>query len=848
MPTPNIMFRPLRTLLLATASMALFASGTWAQPTKVRLPKADAAKPPRDAPIIISPEEAGKGPDRRSLRSKGLFQLDFDKVEIDKLVQTISDMTGKLFILPENLRGKITIIGPEHGKVGVTAEEAYAAFLAALDVNGLTIYPSGKYLRVVEKNKARQNNIPTVLDDSFPIALNDQLVTKLFKLRYVEPEQMKGVIAQLVSKDAGDPIPFPPDLLIITDTGLNLARLEKIVERLDLPTSNDEIRVIQVQYATATELAEKLRQVFEEKGGTSSSKRPGQRSSRAGPGPVHSATPGSPPQMTGDEGGGSATVSQIIPDERTNKLIIIANEKAFRRINDLLKQLDTPISGEGQVHVYYLENANAEEMASTLASLTQGLNAGKGARPAGAPGRPAGAPATVADLFSGEVKITADKGTNSLVIIANQSDYRNLVNVIEKLDIARRQVFVEAVIMEVNLNNTLDFGVSLHGGDPLSIKNEHDSPLVVGSEMGKTNSLSGILSLATLGGFLAGLQGPAISTAFPIPAFSIVLHALQNSSDVNVLSTPHILASDNEDAEITVGQNVPFQAGVTAPALNNLTSGLATGNNANANSALAATSLLSGYSGLIAPIQRQNVELKVKIKPQINESDFIRLQIDEQTEEIASQNATLGPTTSKRTAKTTVVAKDQQTVVIGGLIQERTVNSVDKAPILGDIPVLGWLFRSTNKTKIKTNLLLFLTPYIIRDQQDFRRIFERKLKERQEFVEQFYGRQPGYVVPVDYERKAGPLAKMFKTLDTESKKIENGGTGSPGEKLITPTSDQTAPEPGIPVLKLTPAPEATFQTGEGGTPEASEPPAGDPGPSPAVVEPPPAPPDAPVSP
>ncbi|MGI5863424.1 MAG: type II secretion system protein GspD, partial [Myxococcales bacterium] len=293
--------------------------------------------------------------------------------------------------------------------------------------------------------------------------------------------------------------------------------------------------------------------------------------------------------------------------------------------------------------------------------------------------------------------------------------------------------------------------------------------------------------LAQLGGFLAGLQGPLLES-FPIPAFSIVMQALQKSSDVNVLSTPHILTSDNEEAEITVGQNVPFQAGVTSSLLG---SGLGSTAGAAGLNTAALGGLLGGYGGLIAPIQRTNVELKLKIKPQINESDYIRLQIEEQTEEIAERDPQLGPTTAKRSAKTTIVARDQQTVVIGGLIQERTVKSVEKTPLLGDIPIVGRLFRSTSTEKMKTNLLLFLTPYIVRDQADFRRIFERKLKERQEFVEQFYGRQPGYSVPIDYARKAGPLATMFKAQDEARRKAENGGPGAPDERLILPSSRPT---------------------------------------------------------
>jgi general secretion pathway protein D len=265
------------------------------------------------------------------------------------------------------------------------------------------------------------------------------------------------------------------------------------------------------------------------------------------------------------------------------------------------------------------------------------------------------------------------------------------------------------------------------------------------------------------------------------------MHALQQSSDVNVLSTPHILTSDNEEAEITVGQNVPFQAGFSPGSLGG---GLGIPGTGTGTGAGVPSSLLGGLGGLgslFAPITRQNVELKLTVKPQINESDFIRLVITEQTEEIASSDPVLGPTTSKRTAKTTVVAKDSETVVIGGIMQDRTIESVSKVPVLGDIPIVGHLFRDTTRRKTKTNLLLFLTPYIIKDQSDFRAIFERKMRERQQFVEQFYGQVAGYDVPVDFSRKPGPMSRMNQAVLREQQRLENGGPGSPGERLIKPT-------------------------------------------------------------
>lgn len=757
----------------------------------------------------ITPAGGGddtKGKARAAGRAKGRFQLDFDKAEISDVVQTIADFTGKLFIVPENIRGKITIVGPEDGTGYVTADEAYAAFLAALEANNWTVYPVGRYLKLVEKRAAASNNVWTYLDPKADLPDDERMVTKIIKLHYIDADAIQAPLKQLLSKDH-QLTAFPPDTLIVTEVSLNLRRVEKILAALDQPGGGEELRILQIEFANAADIAEKLLAVFEEKaaGGKAGKKAAGAKGVAA----AASAAAGDKSGPTGSSDsdgleGGSVSISRVIPDERTNKLIIVANTKSFQRIEDLIRQLDVPTGDTGKVNVHYLKNANAEDVASTLSALTQGGAPAAGGARAGrkasdakgaAPGGAAKAN-EAAELFGGEVKISADKSTNSLVIVASAQDYKSLVKVVEKLDIPRRQVFVEAVIMEVNLRKVNEFGMSLHGGYAIET-DEGIAPLILGSQTGKASSLN-LASLVSLGGFMAGLQGPPIPASaelgVSLPAFGVVMHALAKSSDVNVLSTPHILTSDNEEAEITVGQNVPFQAGFAPPGLSNLSSLAGGTTGTNAASAGALTGLLGGGLGsMFAPIQRQNVELKLKIKPQINESDYVRMEVEEQTEEIAEQDPQLGPTTAKRTAKTVIVARDQTTVVIGGLIQDRTINSVTKTPFLGDIPVLGWLFRDNQSTKLKTNLLLFLTPYIIQDQGDFRRIFERKMREREEFIAAFYGTPLGYDVPIDYARKAGPAGTLVRTVDAEKVKIENGGVGAPGEKAVAPRDATTPP-------------------------------------------------------
>jgi general secretion pathway protein D len=765
---------------------------TPAQPGATR-----ATQPPASAPV-----------DKKDIHTQArTVVMSFDKRDLTEVIQFVSQFTQRNFILPERVAGKITILSNSP----IPADDVWNVFVAALDANNWAVYPVGKYWKLVEKKQSSRANIPIYLDRGQEAPPNEQMVSKLFKLRYVEADQMRNVLNQFTSRDSDFQI-FPPDTLVISDLGLNMRRLEKLISQLDQPGGSEEIHIVPVQYAGAQELAQKLTEIFQaqapaQRGGVV--RQLGVAEPVVQPGqPIAVPQPGQMAPGTG----GPVQIGKIIPEERTNKLIVIAGARSFNRVMQLIRQLDVP-AGEGGVHVYYLENAKAEDVAATLQALAQGAGArhatgptGAGARPPGVappPAAPAGPAGPVsADLFAGEVKITADKNTNSLVVIASQADYRNLVKVVERLDIRRRQVFVEAVIMEVNLENDLDVGVSAHGGTILNDVSfrgaKGDAPLVVGSELGGLSSLGGVTSLGSLGGFLAGLQGPPITVPglnVSLPSFAILLNALQSSSDVNVISTPHVIMTDNTEGEITVGQNVPFQAAYspTSSALTSLATGTGT-TTSTTNTAASSLLGLGGLASLYAPIQRQNVELRLRIKPQINESDFVRLDVDEQTEEIASVDKQLGPTTSKRSAKTTVVAKDQETVVIGGLIQERSTRSVQKVPLLGSLPLLGWLFRNESTKKTKTNLLLFLTPYIIRDQSDYRRIFERKMSERAEFVKRFYGDDARYEAAVDYDRKPGPLARVRRGVHQELNRYENGGPGGADERVIRPGQRYAPPE------------------------------------------------------
>ncbi|HKU44057.1 MAG TPA: secretin N-terminal domain-containing protein, partial [Polyangiales bacterium] len=420
----------------------------------------------------------------------------------------------------------------------------------------------------------------------------------------------------------------------------------------------------------------------------------------------------------------------------------------------------------GKIHVHHLQHTSAEEIATTLTNLV-----GKG-----------GDKKEAGSVFEGKVAITAHKASNALVVTSSAHDFAALRSVINLLDSERKQVFIEAVIMDLSVNRSSKVGVAYHGGVPNSPTENAIS--VIGYNAART--VGGLVSSATSGDFLTGLavgvQGPNISETaigLSIPAFGVALQAMAASGEANVLSTPHLIASDNVEAEITVGENVPLQTstfgggGVNPLAL---LGGAQGANPAAAAAMLGGVGGLGAFGGFGGTVPRQDVGTTVTITPHLNEANEIRLEI---AEEISSagppeQSGNLGVRSISRTkAKTEVVVRDQHTVVIGGLMRDQVTTSASKVPILGDVPLLGALFRSTEKSKVKKNLLLFLTPYVIRSPADLRSIYERKMRERQEFLDRYFVFSDAeYETPIDYSRTRGLLGEMFKeiaSLDSERK-------------------------------------------------------------------------------
>ncbi|MCA9564833.1 MAG: type II secretion system secretin GspD, partial [Myxococcales bacterium] len=601
------------------------------------------------------------------------------------------------------------------------------------------------------------------------------------------------VLNQLKTPTANIYVYAPSNTLIITETGTNMRRLLEMVSRLDRPGGETRF-VYQVEYASASELATTLLSIFEEQDNQPRQEDDRRRRRRR--------------RDEEDDGGGSddavgddtsVSVSQIIADERTNQLIIVASPRSYEAIREMAELLDQPIEGEGEIHVLFLENANATELAGTLQSLTQSIQdqrEDEGRRRRTDDSEQAQPDSQAAGLtFTGDVNISADEATNALVVVASLRDFLNLERVVAQLDRRREQVYVEAVIMEITSDTNGQYGIAFNSGALPNLDGE-DFPIFGGTQLGGLNSI--VLDPTSLMGLAVGVRGPEIDgteglfgPGIGLPSFGAILQAVQTDTSVNVLSTPHILTTDNEEAEIVVGENVPFVTGGFGN-VSSLLSGLGNISDSGDSGDLNIGSLAGLSGGLGLPsfqVQRESVSLTLRIRPQINESNFVRLEIEEEVEDIVALSETLGPTTSTRQARTVVVVEDQQTVVIGGLIQDSVSETVSKVPVLGDIPVLGYLFRRTEQRTVKRNLLLLLTPYIIRDSSDFHAIFRRKMDERQEFLE-FFGRDElDYVADIDYARKDGPFQSIFETINdaVENEEQRRRAQGMHDAPQLSPT-------------------------------------------------------------
>ncbi len=647
------------------------------------------------------------------------------ETELEDLVNWMMSITCQKFIWDRKVRsGKVTILSPEP----VTVDEAYAAFYAALETMGLTVEPSGKYFKIVETTDAKNRTLP-LYGDGTESPNSDRFVTQLVRIRNGGTKDISDILNQLKSKQGS--VDVVGNLIILTDKGSSIRRLEQIVLELDVPMPSEKIFFYQLQYAKAEEVAQIIRDIFGgEGGGKAAAPAKGARGAGAAAAP--------------------SSINRVIVDERSGTLIVIANENDYVVIRRLIESLDVKLpGGGGRIHVRKLKNADAQEVATVLSALATGA---KQAAQAGTDKNKAPGGAVSADLFSGDVKITPDQATRSLVIIASAADYKNLEPVIDKLDMERRQLYIEIYMLEVSIKHSTDVGAGAHFGVPVNAPGGQGFAVIGSAPTSALNSL--ILNPAAFKGLAGGLVGPLVTGSGTllglgrdVPGFGAVIQALQQSSDVNVVSEPHMYAADNQEANIEIGRNVPTQG------------------------ALSALGGANGIGGLpVQSIERQDVTLRIKVKPYINDERNVTMDVEVEDRDIADTSPTLGVTTTKRRFKLDkIVGRDGQPFVLGGLIRDRESETVNQVPGLGSIPLLGWLFKSRQKAKEKVNLLLIMVPHIIDSPDDVRRIHERRDKERLEFIARETNfKRRDLPSNVNYRKKAGILA----AIDKEARRME----------------------------------------------------------------------------
>ncbi|RJR33302.1 MAG: type II secretion system protein GspD [Desulfobacteraceae bacterium] len=610
-----------------------------------------------------------------------LITMNFRDVDLHVLVKFMSDLMGKNFVIEPNVKGTMTILSQEK----ITPEEAYQVFLSTLDVYGLAAVPSGKVIKIIQASDAKAKGVETFVR-STPRVPGDKIVTQILPLKNGDAADMARLLAPLVPK-SGLMVPYTEtNTLILIDTESNIRRLTQILSELDVPDSKGSVHIFELENASAKKLAPRVSQLFQSR-------------------------------RVGISGAGAAAGAgeqvKIFPDERTNSLVVMAPAAQVAEIRQLLERLDRKTDRQsGNARILTLKYAKAEDLAKMLTEIPA-----KGGERAG-DDKDKGKSATP---LSKEVQIYPDKATNSLVIIAEQEEFDFLEDIIRRLDIPRTMVFVEALIMEVSAAKSLDLGVEWFAAQDYNggFRPGSSGGMVLGGSPGGAEAAA-MASAVIPSGLSIGVVGRAITMGNVVfPNFSAFVRAVQSDTNFNILSTPQILTLDNAEAVIEVGQNIPFVTRVDQPS--------------------------QVTERAIQTFEYKDVGVSLKVTPQINEDRTVRLKVEQSIKSVVERTAlggtVLAPTTTFRRAKTDITVNDGDTAVIGGLIENRMDRGNTQTPCLGGIPGLGWLFKSVSDHDEKTNLLVFLSPRIVENQEAGRRLYEQKQAQIDQTLEEARKRQ-----------------------------------------------------------------------------------------------------------
>jgi general secretion pathway protein D len=582
------------------------------------------------------------------------FTVNLKDTDIQEFIEFVSDVTGTTIVIDPSVKGKVKVVSSKP----VSKAELYDLFLSILDVHGYTAVRSGGVVRVIPNKNARSAPVDVISGTSI---INDEYVTQVIRLENVSAAKLIPVLRPLVPQQAHMAAYAPSNAIIISDIRANINRISEIIDRMD-ESAVKETEIIQLRYGVATDVVEMLKAL---------------EKSRAG------------------EGADANDEAAVVADKRTNSVIVTADEVSIERINGLIDYLDIPLEQSGNVRVMYLEYADATEVAEVLTRVMQNL-------------------ARLDDESRGQSRsanaakstIEADAATNSLIMTADTDEMAALESVIARLDIRRAQVLVEAIIVEMEIVEGRELGLQwlfandsgVYGSSISTSSAQQARNAGIAQALLPEDSTSTDIGVRDLAGALAQVPGSTFGWGVVDEGLTMttILNALQSQGNANILSTPSVIALDNEEAFITVGQQVPF----------------VTGSYTNTGSS-------NGVANPFQTIQRENVGVTLQVTPQINEGDSVVMDIVQEVSSISQQVLSASDViTNERKIETKVMAQDGDIVVLGGLVKDDIQDSQQGVPVLSGIPVIGRLFRNDVVSVTKSNLLVFIRSTIIRDDED----------------------------------------------------------------------------------------------------------------------------------
>jgi len=580
--------------------------------------------------------------------------LNFKNADIRAVIDFVAGFSGKNFLVDNRVKGRVTIVSPSP----ISEDAAYDVFLSVLEINGFAAVKAGSVIKIIPRAESKQKAVPVLLKSGSP---NDAVVTQVLRLKYADSQQLVALIRPLISPNSNLVAYARGNMLLLTDSASNIQRIQKLLKLLDRKDAVG-VKMFTLKHASADKLAATLSKLY-------------------------------PAAVNGMVG------LKAIAHQPGNVLIVVAAPQMINEVEGLVDRLDLAQEADsGRLQVRYLKYAKAKDVAAVLSNFMTN------------------APAATANngaaksLFSGDVKVVADEATNALLITADPSDIVAVGGIIDKLDVRRRQVLIEALIVEVSGNSIQRFGVEwmATGGVGAGVQNFSNMKTIGGALSANAIaanpvSVSAALTAVAPSGITLGVVNKALS-------IGALVHAMESDNDANVLSTPNLLTMDNEEAEIVVGKNVPFITG------QNSTQG--------------------GLANPFQTIERKDVGLTLRVKPQISDGDSVRLDIYQEISSVDGVTAGGGGlTTSKRSIKTVVLANDGQMIVLGGLMREDATVKIQRVPCIGSIPLLGEPFKFSENTKTKTNLMIFLKPHIIKNSNYLESITNRKYNDIKKLYE-----------------------------------------------------------------------------------------------------------------